>query len=215
VTPNSPLNAETKALVLAYPVSSATSVTDDPRTSSRIACNRRQRRRHSPKAMPVSRLNARSRVRALAPADRASVRVDRGSPGRVWSRCATRCARASRGHGMPTIAREPRSFTKAYSGGSSPPGPPRFYMIQTGSEKEPGILGSLQGRRELIPGQRMIGFECTISVASIDATADAVLSRGGRTIIPKTVIAGVGTLMFFQDPEGNVFGAMQYDSKAE
>jgi len=28
-------------------------------------------------------------------------------------------------------------------------------------------------------------------------------------------IVGVGTLMFFPDPEGNVFGAMQYDSRAE
>jgi predicted enzyme related to lactoylglutathione lyase len=29
------------------------------------------------------------------------------------------------------------------------------------------------------------------------------------------VIATVGTLMFFQDPEGNAFGAMQYDRRAE
>ena len=94
-------------------------------------------------------------------------------------------------------------------------GPPKFYMIQTNSKENPNLLGSLQGRRELIPGQRMIGYECTIGVASIDATAEAVLSNGGRTILPKTVIAGVGTLMFFQDTEGNVFGAMQYDAKAE
>lgn len=94
-------------------------------------------------------------------------------------------------------------------------GPPKFYMIQTGARQNPGLLGSLQGRRELIPGQRMIGFECTIGVESIDTTADAVLANGGRTIMPKTVIAGVGTLMFFQDPEGNVFGAMQYDATAE
>jgi uncharacterized protein len=94
-------------------------------------------------------------------------------------------------------------------------GPPKFYMIQTHAKENPELLGSLQGRRELISGQKMIGFECTIAVDSIDATAEAVLSNGGRTIIPKTVIASVGTLMFFQDPEGNVFGAMQYDPKAE
>jgi predicted enzyme related to lactoylglutathione lyase len=94
-------------------------------------------------------------------------------------------------------------------------GPPKFYMIQTNAKENPGLLGSLQGRRELIPGQRMIGYECTIGVDSIDATAEAVLSNGGRTILPKTVIAGVGTLMFFQDTEGNIFGAMQYDAKAE
>jgi len=33
--------------------------------------------------------------------------------------------------------------------------------------------------------------------------------------VERSVIVGVGTLMFFADPSGNVFGAMQYDAKAE
>jgi predicted enzyme related to lactoylglutathione lyase len=33
--------------------------------------------------------------------------------------------------------------------------------------------------------------------------------------MPRSIISGVGTLMFFQDTEGNVFGAMQYDANAE
>ena len=95
-------------------------------------------------------------------------------------------------------------------------GPPGFYQIQTNTSGEPrGILGALQGRRYLRPGLPTIGFECTISVASIDATASAVVAKGGHVILQKTVIVGVGTLMFFQDPEGNVFGAMQYDPAAE
>ena len=57
----------------------------------------------------------------------------------------------------------------------------------------------------------MIGFECTIGVASIDDTAKAVLASGGKVVMDKSVIVGVGTLMFFQDTEGNVFGAMQFD----
>jgi predicted enzyme related to lactoylglutathione lyase len=88
-------------------------------------------------------------------------------------------------------------------------------MIQTSTKENPGPLGSLQSRRELLPGQRTIGFECTIGVDSIDAAERAVLSNGGTVIMPKTVIAGVGTLIFCQDPEGNVFGAMQYDAAAE
>ena len=63
--------------------------------------------------------------------------------------------------------------------------------------------------------QRTIGFECTIAVPSIDQTAKAVLANGGKTVMPKSVIVGVGALMFFQDPDGNVFGAMQYDKQAE
>jgi predicted enzyme related to lactoylglutathione lyase len=94
-------------------------------------------------------------------------------------------------------------------------GPPDFYQIETGAGPGPPIMGALQKRRELVPGQRTIGFECTISVPSIDETAASVEQHGGRTIMKKAVIAGVGTLMFFQDPEGNVFGAMEYDRQVE
>ncbi|MEZ4235786.1 MAG: hypothetical protein R3F59_06415 [Myxococcota bacterium] len=41
-----------------------------------------------------------------------------------------------------------------------------------------------------------------------------MLANGGAVALPRSVIAGVGTLMFFRDPEGNVFGAMQYDAAA-
>ena len=89
-------------------------------------------------------------------------------------------------------------------------GPPGFYQIE-GS----GVMGALQGRRELVKGQRTVGFECTLAVASIDKTEKAVKAAGGKVLLERSVIVGVGTLMFFQDPEGNLFGAMQYDSAAE
>ena len=89
-------------------------------------------------------------------------------------------------------------------------GPPDFYLIENA-----GPFAALQGRRELAKGTRTIGFECTIGVPSIDATEKAVLAAGGKVVLARSVIVGVGTLMFFQDPEGNVFGAMQYDPKAD
>jgi predicted enzyme related to lactoylglutathione lyase len=91
-------------------------------------------------------------------------------------------------------------------------GPPGFYLIEA---KGSPILGALQGRRELTKGERTVGFECTIAVASIDATERAVVAAGGTVAMARSVITGVGTLMFFRDPEGNVFGAMQYDASAE
>lgn len=91
-------------------------------------------------------------------------------------------------------------------------GPPGFYKIDN---RESAVLGSLQGRRALVPGTRTLGFECTIGVPSIEATERAVVASGGKVVLARSVIAGVGTLMFFQDPEGNVFGAMQYDAVAE
>ncbi len=92
-----------------------------------------------------------------------------------------------------------------------PWGPPGFYMINTGDADNGALLGSLQGRRELIAGQKMIGYECTISVPSIDETIRALKAQKGKLVMEKSVIAGVGTLVFFEDTEGNVAGAMQYE----
>ncbi|MEO8700880.1 MAG: VOC family protein [Kofleriaceae bacterium] len=89
-------------------------------------------------------------------------------------------------------------------------GPPGFYQIEGA-----GVRGALQSRRDLIDGHKTLGFECTIGVDSIDATEAAVLANGGKVILARSVIAGVGTLMFFQEPGGNVFGAMQYDPRSE
>jgi len=114
------------------------------------------------------------------------------------------------------VARAKRFYERAFGWTFSAWGPPNFYVISTSGKNEaPGVRGALQGRRELVRGQRMVGFECTIGVESIDDTAKAVLANGGKTVLEKSVIVGVGTLMFFQDPEGNVFGAMQYDAHAE
>ena len=77
------------------------------------------------------------------------------------------------------------------------------------------MLAALQGRRELVPGQRTTGFECTFAVDSINTTEQAVKAAGGTVVLDRSVIPGVGTRMFFADPDGNVFGAMQYDTAAE
>jgi predicted enzyme related to lactoylglutathione lyase len=95
-------------------------------------------------------------------------------------------------------------------------GPPGFYMIDMGAEPPPPPLrGSLQQRRELVPGVRLRGFECTISVKDIQATAAAVEANGGVIVMQICTLAGIGRLLFFEDPEGNLAGAMEYDATAE
>jgi len=103
-------------------------------------------------------------------------------------------------------------YTKVFGWKFAAWGPPGFYMIDS---KESPVLGSLQGRRELVKGTRTVGFECTVGVPSIDAVEKAVKANGGKVLMERSVIVGVGTLMFFADTEGNAFGAMQYDAKAE
>jgi len=53
---------------------------------------------------------------------------------------------------------------------------------------------------------RMLGFEATMAVDDIAATIAAVEAAGGRTATTPVYIEGVGKLVYFQDPDGNVFG---------
>ena len=110
------------------------------------------------------------------------------------------------------VERAKRFYEAVFGWRIAPWGPPGFYQIEG---KDSPVLGALQGRRELVKGQRTIGFECTFAVASIDATEKAVKAAGGKVVLERSVIVGVGTLMFFADLDGNVFGAMQYDAAAE
>jgi hypothetical protein len=77
------------------------------------------------------------------------------------------------------------------------------------------LRGSLQKRREIVKGVPMRGFECTISVDDIDRAAASIEGNGGKIVMQICTLAGIGRLLFFQDPEGNIAGAMQYDPKAD
>ncbi|WP_395726588.1 VOC family protein [Nakamurella sp.] len=94
-------------------------------------------------------------------------------------------------------------------------GPPGFYRIHTGDDTHPGVEGALQQRRELAPGSRITGLECTFAVPDVDAFAQRARAAGGTVLMPRFTIAGVGHLVFVADPSGNPVGAMQYDADAE
>ena len=94
-----------------------------------------------------------------------------------------------------------------------PWGPPGFYLIDTGQDAD-GVRGGLQERRELAPGQKMVGFECTITVPDIDQAIRALEANGGRLATPKFHIPTVGTVAYFFDTEGNVAGIIQQDAPA-
>lgn len=110
------------------------------------------------------------------------------------------------------VARARRFYETVFGWRFEAWGPPGFFMIATGDES-PGPRGSLQTRRELAPGKRMLGFECTIAVDDVDRAAASIVASGGRILMEKASIPGVGDLIWFEDPEGNVAGAMQYENK--
>jgi uncharacterized protein len=99
-----------------------------------------------------------------------------------------------------------RRFYAAVFGWSFEPwGPPGFFRMDRGS----GPVVALQQRRDL-GGVRLTGFECTIAVPDVDVVADAAAAHGGRVVMQPTTISGVGDLIFFADPSGNIAGAMRY-----
>jgi len=100
-------------------------------------------------------------------------------------------------------------YQKVFGWTFEPWGPPNFYRIETGETL--ARVGGLQERRELVPGGRMIGFECTITVDSLDETIRAIESNGGKMVTQKFRIPGICTVVYFQDTEGNVAGVSELE----
>jgi len=89
-------------------------------------------------------------------------------------------------------------------------GPPDFYLIHTGTPADPGIHGSLSKRLHAGAGRARTGFECTISVADLGPIRAAVVANGGKLVLDEHEIVGIGTLIRFEDTEGNVVCALRY-----
>ena len=82
-------------------------------------------------------------------------------------------------------------------------GPMPYWLIMTGDD--PGAIGGGIGQRSeawqtVIP---------TIDVDSVDAFETKLVNAGGTVVTPKQVIPGVGTLLNFKDPDGNIFSILE------
>jgi predicted enzyme related to lactoylglutathione lyase len=90
------------------------------------------------------------------------------------------------------------------------PGPTEYWMVTTGTEGSPGINGGMMKK----PGG-ITSTTNTIGVLSVDRAVNAAVEAGGRNIMPKTPIPGVGYFAYCEDTEGNLFGVMQMDAHAK
>ena len=106
------------------------------------------------------------------------------------------------------VARAKGFYERAFGWAFTPRGPPGFYQTRNAGR---GLMDALQGRRS-IAGMVMPGLELTLGVEDIVATAAMIGAVGGKVLMAPFHIEGVGELIFFQDSEGNVAGAMQYES---
>lgn len=108
-----------------------------------------------------------------------------------------------------------RAFYAATFGWHFDPwGPPGFYRVEGDDPRGPGVTAAIQQRRNLLGDRPTTGFECTIGVTAVDRTTEAALAAGGRVLMERSTIPGVGHLIWLADPSGNVVGAMEYDAGA-
>lgn len=93
----------------------------------------------------------------------------------------------------------------------------RYWLVNTGSETEPGINGGLLFRRGPAPseGQPVNAFVCTVGVANLDESVDIALKAGGIIALPRMAVKDIGWLAYCKDTEGNIFGIMQEDKSAQ
>ena len=90
-------------------------------------------------------------------------------------------------------------------------GPVDYRVLTTGPDGAPGINGAILQRQGDAPGasQPVNAFVCTIEVDSIEDTERAVPEAGGEQVLDRMEVPGVGQLSYFEDTEGNIFGALE------
>jgi len=93
-------------------------------------------------------------------------------------------------------------------------GPTDFLQIKTDSSENGELIGALQVRSYSPVKEKVIGFECTVSVENVDAILQKVQNQGGKILLQKTAIPYVGWITKFLDTEDNLVCAMQYDNSA-
>ena len=93
-------------------------------------------------------------------------------------------------------------------------GPMDYWLVSTGPKDEAGIDGAFMlrsGTDERLKKSARI----TIGVSSIDESLEKIESNGGKVLMPKTVVPGVGYSASFEDTEGNLVALMQDDLSAK
>lgn len=88
-------------------------------------------------------------------------------------------------------------------------GPEDYWMIQTGSDEEPGITGGIAKR--IKSGDTTVAI---FDVASVDDAVKKIIEAGGTIREEKRPIPSVGYLAMCLDTEGNTFGVMEIDEDA-
>jgi predicted enzyme related to lactoylglutathione lyase len=90
------------------------------------------------------------------------------------------------------------------------PGPMEYWMIETvpvdekGNTVRPGVNGGIMKRQN--PEHKPVNY---IAVESVDDYVKKIEALGGKVVVPKMEIPGVGWWALALDPEGNQFAILE------
>lgn len=88
-------------------------------------------------------------------------------------------------------------------------GPVDYWLVTTGEPDKPGINGVIMKRTDHGSTYN------TIDVPSVDEFTKVIEKAGGKVVMPKTAVPGVGYMAYCADTEGNVFGIMEENPSAK
>jgi predicted enzyme related to lactoylglutathione lyase len=107
------------------------------------------------------------------------------------------------------IARAQAFYTQLFGWKfSAPPGFGDYWLIQTDEEGK-ALGGGLMKRQA--PGQGLLNY---IGVESVAESAAKVEQLGGKVVVPRSPVPGMGWFAVFQDTEGNLLAMWQQDPSA-
>jgi len=99
-----------------------------------------------------------------------------------------------------------------WSGPESLPEGMEYLIITTTDDKGNKSIGGGMMKRQNSEQQGMTNY---IDVKSVDEHSDRVMQLGGKVVIPKKTIAGMGYFAVCLDTENNTFGIWETDPNAK
>jgi uncharacterized protein len=88
-------------------------------------------------------------------------------------------------------------------------GPVDYWLVSADDSDQTSVNGAI---RQRMRDETTVN---TIDVPSIDEFTKRVIDAGGRVVVSKSVVPGVGYHAYCADTEGNLFGIMQQDPSAQ
>jgi uncharacterized protein len=106
------------------------------------------------------------------------------------------------------VKRAREFYAKLFGWETKEAGPGMEYWLFSMGDNQPG--GGMMKR--MAPGQGITNY---IGVPSVDEFSEKVKKLGGKVLMPKTAVAGMGYFAVCMDTEGNTFALWMMDKDAK